>query len=178
MQLEPLMLVPSRGTLADTMALRIVAGGPGARVATWGSAPLDAALASCPWVQEELGAEADRFQALAGATMGPIGDLDDTTREALLPRLSVRAVSPGELVIEEGVPSLGLVIVGLGAVQAGDVALTSGDLLFPATAFDGSLTPAPAYASASGALLLVADRPLASALFAELSALLALVSQG
>lgn len=177
-QLDPLMLVPSRGTLVDTMALRIVAGGPGARIATWGSAQLDAALASCPWVQEELGMEADRLQALAGATMGPLGDLDDATRAALFPRLSVRAVPPGELVIEQGAPSLGLVIVGLGAVHAGDAALTAGELLFAAAAIDGGLTPAPAYAGVSGALLLIADRPLASALFAELPALLDLVSQG
>jgi hypothetical protein len=178
LQLEPLTLVPSRGTLAETIALRVVAGGPGARVAVWSPEHFDAALASCPWVQTELHSEADRFQALAGATMGAIGDLDEATRQASLPRLSVRVIAPGELVADRGVPSLGLAVVGLGAIHVGDSeVLTPGDLLFPSTALDGSLTPAAAYAGAGGALLLVADRPLASALFAELPAMLELVSQ-
>src|SRR5262249_47876839 len=57
---EPGELVPMRGTFADAVALRVVAGPAGARVATWDQAVIDEALRSCPWVIEELAARADR----------------------------------------------------------------------------------------------------------------------
>src|SRR5262249_7855478 len=56
----PGTVVPTHGTFAGGVALRVVAGADGARVAVWDQAVLDEALRGCSWVLEELKAEADR----------------------------------------------------------------------------------------------------------------------
>src|SRR5262249_14430339 len=58
---EPGTLVPTRGTFAEAVALRVVAGSSGARVAVWDQTVIDETLRPCPWVLEELAAHADRL---------------------------------------------------------------------------------------------------------------------
>ena len=51
--------------------------------------------ASCPWVEDDLRAVADRVQAQAGVTMGPLGErFDQSLREHLTSKLTVRNLSP------------------------------------------------------------------------------------
>src|SRR5262249_44047403 len=86
----PGTLVPTRGTFGAAMALRVVAGRAGAKIAVWDQAVLEDALHTCPWVSEELTAAADRLQALAGATMGPLGELVEDARDRVVERLAMR----------------------------------------------------------------------------------------
>jgi hypothetical protein len=162
------------------VALRVVAGPSGARVAVWEQAVLDEALHACTWVLEELKAEADRLQALAGATMGPLGDLDETLREQVLSRLSVRVAPAREPVDTD--PAVALVCVGSVEVHAGvrdggpsegppnpPVLVRAGEALLPRA------DVGEARAGAQGALLLVGDplpddlaaHPTVAALFAK-----------
>jgi hypothetical protein len=156
---EPGVLVPTRGTFADAIALRVVAGSSGARVATWDQAVIDEALRSCPWVIEELAARADSLQALAGATMGPLGELDEATRDRVLALLSVRVARPQEAVSAAGAAAA-LVCAGSVDATAGGAPLVvrAGEVLFP------KAEPEGAKAGAQGAILLVGDASAAAAL--------------
>ncbi len=150
-------LVPTRGTFAGAVALRVVAGPAGARVAIWDQSVIDDALRSCPWVLEELVARADRLQALAGATMGPLGELDEPTRDRVLERLVVRVALAQEAVSADGAAAA-LVCVGSVEVStAGEpVVVRAGEVLFPRANAEG------AKAGAHGAILLVGDAELAA----------------
>jgi hypothetical protein len=160
------MLVPSRGSIADAIALRVVAGSEGARVAVWDLDAIEEALKSCPWVLEELVQRADRLQALAGATLGPLGDLDEASRAELLDRLTVRVVGPNEKIAEAGVRTPGIVVVTGGVVEievdgADPREVRPGELLFLRSVLEGRPAPATARAGASGALLLTGSAAIA-----------------
>ncbi len=146
-------LVPTRGTFADAVALRVVAGPDGARVALWDQSVLDEALGSCPWVLEELVGRADRLQALAGATMGPLGELDEASRDGVLDKLVVCVLRAGEAVDAEGIAAA---LVGAGSVElsaAGkSVVVRAGEVLFPRVEAQDD-----AKAGAHGTILLVGD---------------------
>lgn len=164
----PRALITARGTLSETIALRIVAGSGGARVAIWESAAIDDALRGCPRVLDELVQRADRLLAMAGATMGPLHDLDDATRAEVLDQLSVRVARAGESIVEPGGKLAGLTVVCVGAVDLGSGAglVRAGELLFPRVARRDLPAPTSARAASSGALLLVGDRALADRLAA------------
>jgi hypothetical protein len=166
---EPGTLVPTRGTLAEAVALRVVAGPSGARVALWDQSVLDEALGSCPWVLEELAARADRLQALAGATMGPLGELDEAARNSVLERLTVHVTPPRDEVPTEGAAAA---LVCVGSVEIGatgqPVVVRPGEVLFPRSEAQG------ARAGAQGAILLVGDASVAAELAAGPPALAAL----
>ena len=103
---------PSRKELP----LRVVADGDDVRVAMWKRDALESATADCPWVADELRRLADRYQALAGATMGPLGErLDETLRDMVTSRLDVRVLAPGEQLIAKGDPVPGASSRGCGA---------------------------------------------------------------
>lgn len=177
-------VIASRGTLEEPIGLRIVAGATGTKIAVWDAATFDAALQPCPWVLDEIRDAADKLQALVGATMGALGELDDPSREGTLGRLSTRVLAPGEPLVARGGASLGIVVVGAGSVELVDDAggatrtLSCGELLFPQSAIDGSAAPEAARAGATGAIVLVGDRKVASALFAEFPSLLELFATG
>ncbi|WP_437674373.1 hypothetical protein [Sorangium sp. So ce131] len=177
-------LVPSRGTLDDGIPLRVVAGAGGARVAIWDQATIDDALRSCPWVLEELRAVADRLQALAGATMGPLGELEETLLRRILGRLRLRNLEPGEQLIHAGNPIPGLVLVGAGALELVDErsqevagGARPGELLFAPELLAGQPAPSIARAAAGGALVLIADHPVLRELFESTPELLSILAQ-
>src|SRR5262249_26603781 len=96
-------VVPTRGSLGDgAVALRVVAGPDGARVGGWRGGVLENALKALPWVSGPLRERADRLQALAGCTMGPLGDLDETYRNLAVERLAVRVLQPNEVLVKKG----------------------------------------------------------------------------
>lgn len=148
------------GNLKDGVEMRVVALGDGAEVAVWQNEDFEGAMASCPWVADELREVADRFQALAGATMGPLGEqLDDTMRAMVLDRATVKRLEPGEQLTEKDKPLPGLHIVGAGRLEVeGASELLAGDLLFASQLLSGARTPATVVAGDRGALVLFLDR--------------------
>lgn len=165
----PRMLVTTRGTLADGIALRVVAGDGGARVAMWEASAIEDALRGpCPEVLDDLARRADRLQALAGATMGPLHDLDDAARAQLFERFTVRVARAGESIAEPGTKLAGVTVVCVGSVDLGSGAglVRAGELLFPRAARREMPAPTSARAGPQGAILLVGDRALADRLAA------------
>jgi hypothetical protein len=157
-------LLPARGTFGDAVALRVVAGPRGARIAVWNPPAVEEALTGHPEVIGALSARADRLQALAGATLGPLGELSDTARERLVERLGVRVVQPREAVVEAGAELARLMLVCVGSVDivggAATETVRTGELLFARATAEALPAPAGARAGASGAILLVGDREL------------------
>ncbi|MGK3984679.1 cyclic nucleotide-binding domain-containing protein [Sorangium sp. So ce136] len=177
-------LVPARGTLEEGIPLRVVAGAGGARVAVWNQTTIDDALRTCPWVLDELRTVADRLQSLAGATMGPLGELEETLLRRVLGPLRVRGLEPGEQLIHAGNPMPGLVIIGAGALELVDErshetigAARPGELLFASELLGGQPAPSIARAAGGGALVLIADHPVLRELFESTPELLSILAQ-
>ncbi|WP_437482475.1 cyclic nucleotide-binding domain-containing protein [Sorangium sp. So ce1014] len=177
-------LVPSRGTLEEGIPLRVVAGAGGARVAIWDQTTIDNALRTCPWVVDELRTVADRLQSLAGATMGPLGELEETLLRRVLDRLRLRNLEPGEQLIHAGNPIPGLVIIGAGALElvaerSQEIVGTTrpGELLFASELLGGQPAPTIARAAGCGALVLIADHPVLRELFESTPELLSILAQ-
>lgn len=172
----------SRGTLSEGVPLRVVALAEGAEVAVWRPEDFEHVLVTCPWVADELRAVADRFQALAGAAMGPLGDrLDDNMRAMLTDRCELRVMLAGEVLIEEGKVPGGLYILGGGkleAVSGGKLVqeLRPGDMPFASSLLTRGKATATVRAGAGGALVLSADRMATHELIVSVPPLLELLS--
>lgn len=158
-------VVFTRGSLEDAVALRVVASAPGTRVAIWSDEQLSEATAACPWVADDLALVADRYQALAGAVMGSLGDsLDAMFRGMVLDKCAVRRFDSGEVLLEAGNPVDGMYIVGAGWLELlgpdGKVAeeLGPGDFLFPETILAAGAATATVRIGRRGALVLYASR--------------------
>ncbi len=157
-------VVFTRGSLAGGIALSVVAGPDGAAVAAWDQAALDAALGDSPWVGDELLEVADRFQAMAGATMGPLGQrLDESLMASVFAKAEVRLLYAGDPLVEAGRPVQGLAVVGAGRIEVvGEDGklheLHPGDLVFPGATLSSGPAPAAARAGAGGALVLQVGR--------------------
>jgi hypothetical protein len=172
----------SRGTLAAGVSLRVVAEAGGAEVAVWLPEDIEQVLVTCPWVADELRGVADRYQALAGAAMGALGErLDDTMRSMLTDRCELQVLLAGDVLIEEGKVPDGLYIVGGGGLElvaggAVQQTLGPGDLPFPSSVLTHEKASATVRAAASGALVLHADRMTTHELIVSLPPLLELLS--
>lgn len=178
-------VVFTEGSLLDGTKLRVVSTLENTVIAVWSRVDLEEALKDCPWVEETLRAIADRFQALAGVTLGTLGErLDASLRRGVVDRMEVRAYAPGEQVIGKGVTMPGLYIVAAGRIEllnddnsqvASD--LLPGDFLFPQGVLSAGAAPSTARAGGKGALLLAANRSVAHELVTSVPPLLeALVS--
>ncbi len=175
-------VVCTSGTLDEAILLSAVAGQDGTAVAVWDKEMLQEATADCPWVADELRLVADRYQTLAGVTMGAMGDrLDESLRAMVTERCEVRALMPFEVLVEKGGTVPGLHIVGAGRIEIfdgpGDGAdvldeLGPGDFLFAAQVLQGGAAPAVARAGKSGALVLFAERKVAHELLVSVPPLL------
>lgn len=166
-------LIPTEGSIADAAPIRIIAGPDGATVACWDHGALEEALKSCPWVLDEITERAERLNALCGATLGPLGDIDEISRNQLLDQLEVRVARPGQAVAAPGEPLNGVALVCGGAIELLDEngaawkRLGPGDLLFARAVLEGRPAPCPARAGPGGALILVGQQGLAQALIQE-----------
>jgi len=175
-------VVCTSGTLTDGVMLSVVAGEDETLVALWDAEALGRATADCPWVADELGLVADRFQTLAGVTMGAMGDrLDEALRAMVTSRCEVRALAPYEILVHKGRPVPGMHIVGAGRIEIvegeGETAdlkdeLGPGDFLFAAQVLQGGPAPFFARAGKSGALVLFAERMTAHELLLSVPPLL------
>jgi cyclic nucleotide-binding protein len=174
----------ARGNLEVNVALRAVAGPNGAEVAVWQPEHFEEVLEKCPWVADELRSIADRFQALAGASMGLLGDrLDDSMRAMVTDRAEVKLLLPGETIFEQNKPVVGLYVLGAGEIElvkGGSVERTlgPGELLFSAAVLAHEPAPALARAGAPGALVLYFDRMTTHELVVSVPPLLELVAMG
>jgi len=162
--------------------LRVVAEAQGAEVAVWQREDFEQLLVTCPWVAEELRAVADRYQALAGAAMGPLGDrLDDGMRAMITERAEVRFLTAGDAVLEQGKPVAGLLIVGGGRMElvvdgAVTESLGPGDLPFASAVLSHAKSPATVRAAEQGALVLAVDRMATHELLVSVPPLLELLA--
>jgi CRP-like cAMP-binding protein len=165
------------------VALRLVATAPDTQIAIWDFEVIEPPLAECPWVLQELQEVADRYQALAGVSMGPMGDrLDDSLRGMVLSRCKLVKLLPGEVLVEKGKPVGGLFIVGAGRLELGsdpekpEGELQPGDFLFAPQVLSAGAAPTAARAGAAGALLMAADRHAAHELMLIVPPLLELLA--
>ncbi|MFO7179140.1 MAG: hypothetical protein DIU78_010615, partial [Pseudomonadota bacterium] len=179
-------LVVAEGHLTDNMALKVVAENGPARVATWTSEDVSRMLATCPAsLAEALCTRGDRLQAVAGASMGPLGEqLDEMLRNLVLDRCVTRVLDAGEVVAEAGKPLSGLALVGAGRLELVTPAapdtpegeLAPGDFLFPGELMRAAPAPLTARAGRSGALILFCDRRTAHELLVSVPPLLEILS--
>ena len=179
---KPGEIVFTRGTLSEGVPLRVVALENQTNVASWSDETLQTVMADCPWVADELRLVADRVQALAGATLGPLGErLDDTLRELVVSRLEVRSFGPNEVIVEVGKPVPGLHVVGGGRVDLvtsdGKTEEASpGDFLFAAEVLGAGRAHATARAGKGGALVLFAPRATAHELLLSVPTLIEILA--
>jgi CRP-like cAMP-binding protein len=172
-------IVPAQCSLREVIPLRLVAASEDTRVATWDERVLTAALSDCPWVVDELRLSADRFQALSGVSVGPMGDrLDDMLRAMVTDRCQIKLLLAGEEIVKKGKPVGGMYILGGGRIELLDAngavkeELGPGDFLFAAQILAGGGAPASARAGEGGALVLFADRLTAHELLVSVPPLL------
>lgn len=173
----------TKGSLSTGIDLKVVGFDPGSRVALWTKSVFSEATAACPWVIDDLALVADKYQALAGAVMGPLGDsLDDMFRSMVLEKCSVKRPRRGDLLTVKGKPLDGFYVVGAGELEVlgegGEVETTlgPGDLVFSETLLSASPAPRAVRISQGGALLLYASRMAAHELLATCPPLIELIA--
>jgi CRP-like cAMP-binding protein len=181
LRLERNSILRSRGTIVPGVELRLVCASPKALLATWGDAAVEAAFRTCPWVEEDLRAVADRVQAKAGVTMGPLGErFDQSLREHLLGRLTVRNLAPGEILVAQGKPTP-IAFVGIGEIVCTrdgtrGKTLRPGDIVFPAQTLVHAPAPATATAGPMGAVVLYGEHAVAQELLMSFPPLLEMLA--
>lgn len=160
----------SRGTTNEGVPMRIIAGEPRGVVATWSGDAVETAFSNCPWVEEDLRAASDRVMMLVGITIGPLGErLDQSIREEIVGRLTVKPLVPGEIIVNKGEPVPGLLLVGVGEIELVDGddvkgIVGSGDFLFATEVLSQGAAPYTARAGAGGALAMFGNRAIAQEL--------------
>ncbi len=168
-RLEAGQMVRARGTIEHVTPVRLVGAADASRVATWDEAAVEAALHACPWVEDELRAAGDRFQAEVGITLGALGErLDWNLRTDLTSRLTLRSLAEHEVYAVLGKPLPGLLIVGAGELELVDESdqvtgepLRAGDFVFPTEVLGAAPAPHTVRAAKGGALVLFAPRGVA-----------------
>ncbi|MBX3182993.1 MAG: hypothetical protein KIT72_17625 [Polyangiaceae bacterium] len=165
------------GSLADGVALRVVAGDAGATVAVWRRGALERATADCPWVADELKQVADRLQALAGVAMGLLGErLDPELRHQVTERMQVRLLLADEALVQAGAAVPGLMIVGAGRLLVeGSGELLPGEFVLPTQIISREPAPSAVHAGPGGALVLIGEPHLAQELLVSVPPLLELL---
>jgi len=163
----------TQGTLEGSVSVRIVGLEQGSRVAVFAKSDLDRAVASCPWVGDELAEVADTHLAFAGAAMGPLGhSLDEMFRFMVLEKCIVKRKGPRDVIAIGGKAMDGMYILGGGSLEVVDEGgtllklLAMGDFVFPETVLSASPAEHTVRAGPRGALVLYAPRKAAHELLA------------
>ena len=163
-------VLKAKGTVAESVPLRLVCASDHATIATWDAEHIEPAFKACPWVEDDLRAAANRMQALVGVTLGPLAErLDASLRAQVTNKLELRELAEGEVIVERGEPVRDLCLVGQGSLELvedgkviGEIGV--GEFLFPAEIMGGGKASATARAGKGGALLLASDRAVAQEL--------------
>jgi hypothetical protein len=164
--LKPGELLYAKSSIPDALSLRLVAEAEPTVVALWDHSA-EEVLEATPDLAERLKQASDRTQAIAGCTMGPVGErLDEALRAQAIEKLEVRALGANEVIATAGQPVPGMVIIGVGTVELeGDNGqsdrLGPGDFLFATEVLGGGAAPATARAGAKGAIVLFGPRNVA-----------------
>jgi hypothetical protein len=185
-RLEAGAVLRSRGTIDHAIPLRLVCFSGRARVAVWDERDVAEAFRTCPWVEDELRAAGDRTQALAGATMGPLGErLDLALRSDFTQRLDLRTLAEHETFVVRGKPVPGVLLVGAGELellgedgQPSGAVLRAGEFVFPGEALRAAVAPSSVRAARGGALILHAERRVAQELLVTCPPLLEIFAGG
>lgn len=173
-------LLRSRGSIDDEVSIRLIGATDRASVATWKQAALATAFRECPAVDAGLRAAANEMQALVGVSLGALGErLDKALREHVTSRLQVRGLAPGEVVVAQGQPMPGLVVLGVGEIElvTGDEVtgtIGPGEFLFASEVISSGKAPSTARAAKGGALVMSAGRAVAQELLVTCPPLLEL----
>jgi hypothetical protein len=176
----PGSILRGRGSIEDSVPVRLICASERASVASWNDAEVADAFRACPWVENDLRAAADRSQALAGVTVGPLGErLDRNLRDQVMSRLELKVLAPGDVIVEKGQPVPGLVVVGVGELELADAdsvkqRLGSGEFLFAEAVLGAGPAPLTARAGKGGALAMCASRAVAQELLVTCPPLLEL----
>jgi hypothetical protein len=171
-------IIWGEGNLEDGVALRLVAAESGTDVAVWDATLIKDSVRDSPWVVDDLKALADRFQALAGVAMGPMGErLDDSLRAMVTGRCEIKRLLPNEVLATKGQAVGGMYIVAAGRIEIVDgeeieSELGPGDFLFGAQVLSNGKAPRDARAGKGGALVLFAARSVAHDLLLSVPPLL------
>ncbi|MEP7052680.1 MAG: hypothetical protein ABJB12_20095 [Pseudomonadota bacterium] len=172
-------IVWGQGNLDEGVVLRLVAAEDASEVAVWDAALIKGAVRDCPWVIDDLKALADRYQALAGVAMGPMGErLDDSLRAMVTGRCEIKRLLPNEALATRGKPVGGMYVVAAGRIEILDDAeeveseLGPGDFVFAPQVLSNGAAPRNARAGKQGALLLFAGRSVAHELLLSVPPLL------
>jgi hypothetical protein len=171
-------IVWSEGNLEEGVALRLVAAEDGTEVAVWDAELLKSIVRDYPWVVEDLKSLADRFQALAGVAMGPMGErLDDSLRAMVTERCEIKRLLPGEVLTQRGKAVGGMYIMAAGRLEIikddqVESELGPGDFLFGAQVLSNGAAPNESRAGKGGALVLFAPRSVAHDLLLSVPPLL------
>lgn len=179
-------MMRARGTIEHVTPVRLVGASAAARVATWDEAAVEAALHACPWVEDDLRAAGDRFQAEVGITLGALGErLDWNLRTDLTSRLTLRSLAEHEVYAVLGKPLPGLLIVGAGELELVDESdqvtgepLRAGDFVFPTEVLGAAPAPHTVRAAKGGALVLFAPRGVAQEMLVTCPPLLEILADG
>jgi hypothetical protein len=174
------VLIHARGTLEATLGLLVAVTTHDTTLALWSAEKLEEALATSPWVDEDLRAEGDRLQAWAQVAESPLaGRLHDDVRLRLFSKLTVRTLAPGDDLLTKGEVVPGLFLVGAGSVSTDGPQpreMRSGEFVFPDASISASRADATAKAGPAGAVLLVANRKTTQELVSTEPLLLELLS--
>jgi len=171
-------IVWSEGNLEDGVALRLVSAENNSEVAVWEAELLKSTVRDYPWVVEDLKSLADRFQALAGVGMGPMGErLDDSLRAMVTERCEIKRLLPGETLTTKGKAVGGMYIMAAGRLEivngeAVESELGPGDFLFGPQVLSNGAAPHDSRAGKGGALVLFAGRSVAHELLLSVPPLL------
>jgi hypothetical protein len=163
-------VLKTKGTVAESVPLRLICASENAVVATWTTEQIEPAFKTCPWVEDDLRASANRMQALVGVTLGPLAErLDAALRAQVTSRLELRELAEGDVLVKAGDPVRELCLVGQGTIEVvkdGEVVseVAVGDFLFPAEIMGGGKAGATARAGKGGALILAGARSVAQEL--------------
>jgi hypothetical protein len=183
-RLEAGAILRARGTVEPVASLRLVTVSERSTVAVWDEDAVSAAFRTCPWVEDDLRAAGDRFQALVGVTMGPLGErLDPVLRASVTDRLRLVALAEYEVFATHGHAIPGLLVVGAGELELlaedgspNGTVLRPGDFLFPNEVLRAAPAPETVRAARGGALVLLADRGLAQELIVTCPPLLEILA--
>ncbi|HEY5376735.1 MAG TPA: cyclic nucleotide-binding domain-containing protein [Polyangiaceae bacterium] len=171
-------IIWGEGNLEEGVALRLVAAESGTDVAVWDATLIKDSVRDSPWVVDDLKALADRFQALAGVAMGPMGErLDDSLRSMVTGRCEIKRLLPNEILATKGQAVGGMYIVAAGRIEIVDGEaiedeLGPGDFMFGAQVLSNGKAPRDARAGKGGALVLFAARSVAHDLLLSVPPLL------
>ena len=170
----------TQGTVDQEVPIRLICASERASIATWNDEAVADAFRTCPWVEDDLRAAANQMQALVGITMGPLGErLDKSIRDQVTSRLEVRGLSAGEIVVAQGQPMPGLVLVGVGELELviGDEVsgtIGPGEFLFASQVLSSGRAPSTARVAKGGALIMCASRAVSQELLVTCPPLLEL----